>query len=146
MTIRTKSMLPDVARNRARVAEAMLSLIVAKFLIDYVRFGRWRNSLGAVDNVTQCATNIASIYPVIRAVRRATERLRSEYVCLPRAMAVQWMLRRRGTPSTLVLGLARDMNAGALIGVHAWVEVSGTIVIGAMPDRDYVRGLALVQP
>jgi Transglutaminase-like superfamily len=124
----------------------MVLLVLAKFLIHHVRFGWWRASLGAVGKVAQQPTSPAIISHVVGAVFRATQRLSGDYVCLPRAMAVQWMLARRGTPSTLVFGIARDMGQGQLHDLHAWVEVGGVIVIGAMPERDYVRGLTLIQP
>jgi hypothetical protein len=48
-------------------------------------------------------------------------------VCLPRALAAQAMLRRRGIASRLCLGVARD---GKLIAAHAWVEIGGDVIIG----------------
>jgi Transglutaminase-like superfamily len=44
-----------------------------------------------------------------------------------RALAVHWMLRRRGISSRLCLGVASD---GKALATHSWVEVGQTIVFG----------------
>lgn len=41
--------------------------------------------------------------------------------CLPRALAAQTMLRRRGVPSRLCLGVAKDEGA---LTAHAWIELA----------------------
>jgi hypothetical protein len=46
-------------------------------------------------------------------------------VCLPRALAIHAMLRRRGIASRLCLGVARN---GQELIAHAWVETSETTV------------------
>jgi Transglutaminase-like superfamily len=150
--MQVSSLRLDLMRHRVRVVEAMFWLVLAKCLVHHVRFGLWRRRLGVMDNGLRASTDLAMVYDplpvyrVVSAVDRASQRLPGDYVCLPRAMAAQWMLARRGTPSTLVFGIARDMDEGRLHDLHAWVEVCGVIVIGAMPERDYARGLALMQP
>lgn len=53
--------------------------------------------------------------------------------CLPRALAVYVMLRRRGILSRLSLGVALDRET---VTAHAWVEVGNKIVGGgAQGDR-----------
>jgi hypothetical protein len=47
--------------------------------------------------------------------------------CLPRALAAQLMLRRRGMASRLCLGVAR---AGGNLAAHAWLELAQAAVIG----------------
>lgn len=47
--------------------------------------------------------------------------------CLPRAVAAHAMLRRRGIPSKLCLGVARSGDA---VAAHAWIEVSGRKIVG----------------
>ena len=81
-----------------------------------------------------------------RAVERAAARLPGDTVCLPRAMALQWMLRRRGHASALVFGVQSERREGDIHALHAWVEVGGRTVIGADPERTFARGLVLVQP
>jgi Transglutaminase-like superfamily len=48
-------------------------------------------------------------------------------VCLPRALAAQAMLRRRGIASRLCLGVAR---ADRSLSAHAWVEIGGKVIVG----------------
>ncbi len=48
---------------------------------------------------------------------------RSRLDCLPRSLAVYWVLRRRGLPSELVMGVKKDP-----FGAHAWVEVDGDVI------------------
>ena len=123
----------------------MLLLFVAKTLVRLVPMRWWRASLGHPGD----GASVEGARPgrrVAAAVVRAAERLPSEYLCLPRAMAVQWMLRRRGVSSALVLGMQSSFRTGNLHSLHAWVEAGGRTVIGADPKREYRRGLTLVQP
>lgn len=46
--------------------------------------------------------------------------------CLPRALAAQAMLRRRGVASRLCLGVARD---GSQLSAHAWLELGQDLII-----------------
>jgi Transglutaminase-like superfamily len=144
---RVLSFLPDVLRPRARVAEAMILLIGARLLVRFVPMRHWRGSLGRVGG-----GDITSVAPArddrraIRAIIRVTQRLPIEMPCLPRAMAAQWMLARRGTPSALVFGILPEQARGDIHALHAWVEVGGQIVIGNDPGRAYHRCLVLVQP
>jgi Transglutaminase-like superfamily len=49
--------------------------------------------------------------------------------CLPRALAAQAMLRRRGIASRLCLGVTRERDDRAL-SAHAWLELGDSTVIG----------------
>jgi hypothetical protein len=48
-------------------------------------------------------------------------------VCLPRALAAQMMLRRRGIASSLCLGVAHEHDT---LITHAWVEIGANIIVG----------------
>ena len=62
-------------------------------------------------------------------------------LCLPRAMAVQAMLRRRGIASRFCLGAARD---GQVLAAHAWVELGDEIIIGGGAEQSrYTRIVSL---
>jgi len=52
--------------------------------------------------------------------------------CLPRALATQTMLRQRGYPARIYIGLAKA-EAGQL-EAHAWVESEGKILMGGLQD------------
>lgn len=124
----------------------MALLLLARVLILLVPLRRWRGSLGRVAPAPS-GTSVNIVHRrVVRAVLRATSWLPGDYVCLPRAMAVQWMLRRRGQSSALVFGVLPEHASGDMHALHAWVEVGGEVIVGADPTRTYARGLALVQP
>jgi Transglutaminase-like superfamily len=53
-------------------------------------------------------------------------------VCLPRALAVQSMLRRRGVAVHLCLGVAREADR---LAAHAWIELDNGIRGGGHSDR-----------
>jgi hypothetical protein len=132
-------------KRRARVGEAMIFLLIVKYLIRAVQMRRWRATLGRVGEL-----GTAEGHPAYRAISYAVtagaRRLPGEYVCLPRAMAVQWMLRRRGVASAIVIGVSAQPQGDRLHALHAWVEGGGNIIIGDHSTSQYVRGLTLVQP
>jgi hypothetical protein len=118
----------------------MLLLGLARFLIHHVRFSRWRARLGR-----PVAAPVAGQAPagwteqwLTRVVARGALRLPFETKCLPRAMALHWMLRRRGRESVLAVavlpGAARAKDLGGLDDLHAWVERGDTILIGASDE------------
>jgi Transglutaminase-like superfamily len=48
--------------------------------------------------------------------------------CLARALATQYMLRRRGIASNLCFGVARDENGN--LRAHAWVKAGQEVIVG----------------
>jgi len=60
-------------------------------------------------------------------------------VCLPKAVAGQWMLKRRGIVSTLYLGVAKlePMTSDKQLNAHAWLSCGGVILIGAIHYEKY---------
>ena len=57
--------------------------------------------------------------------------------CLPRALAAQAMLRRRGVASRLCLGVARE---GEALSAHAWLELGqDNIVVGEAQAPRFTR-------
>src|SRR6476660_9051913 len=57
-------------------------------------------------------------------------------MCLPRALAAQAMLRRRGIASRLCLGVACDEGAMA---AHAWIEVGQDVIVGGAEVTRFTR-------
>jgi len=122
-------------RGRALTVEAGILLATARALVAMVEFGRWRALLGrplpaepgdpALDLVRNRAARRLS-----RAVERGARWLPGNSRCLPQALALAWMLRRRGIACTLVLGVLSGARRGALNDLHAWVVCDGEIVIG----------------
>ena len=124
---------------RSRVAgwprglEAAVLLGLARLLVKYVPMRHWRAWLTTAD--TPLATfRHAPVRAVARTVRSVARRWPLNAVCLPQAMAGQWMLRRRGVASRLWFGVrkAADGGAGNASGLeyHAWLTVNGECVLG----------------
>jgi hypothetical protein len=57
-------------------------------------------------------------------------------LCLPRALAAQTMLRRRGIASRLCLGVARH---GGAMEAHAWVEIGSNKIVGGAEAQRFTR-------
>ena len=75
------------------------------------------------------------------ALRAAARRLPWRTTCLARAMAGRMMLAWRGTPSTLVLGVASD---GKRVSAHAWLMTGDGYVCGGRDARRF-RPLAAMR-
>jgi hypothetical protein len=56
-----------------------------------------------------------------------------ESKCLPRAMALSWILRRRRIAHGLVFAVRPPDLRGSKDDLHAWVEVDGATIIGDLP-------------
>ena len=131
---------------RFLVAEAIVYLAVARALITLVPFRYWRRGLGSVSARNQFAQNEGVPEPALRiaqAVNRGARYLPLASVCLPRAMAVQWMCARRGYSTELVFGVQPGGLANGQAALHAWVEYDGVTFIGQDDKREYHRNLAL---
>jgi hypothetical protein len=105
--------------RRAYLREATVMLALAQLAVRFVpadRLFSWadrrprRSNRFAVDEVSRVAW----------AVERVGNNPWMNALCLPRALAAQAMLRRRGVASRLCLGVARD---GKQLIAHAWVEI-----------------------
>jgi hypothetical protein len=66
-------------------------------------------------------------------VDRAATLLPFQTKCLPRAMALSWMLRRERIQHALVIAVRPAELRDAADGLHAWVEVDGAKIIGELP-------------
>ena len=115
------------------VAEAMLRLTLARALVTAIPLRRWRGLLGPVGGSQSIAVAPCPAASVLaHAVVRGAAQLPFETKCLPRAMALHGMLRRRRLPSLLVIGVLDPSRRGTIEDLHAWVECSGEVVIGAL--------------
>lgn len=137
--------LTERSRHYAAVIEAALLLLVARLLVAGVPMRFWIGSLGSIASgvapasiaPTRDAPIPHDLRRIVFAVNRATIRL--PLACLPRAMAVQWMARRRGLECTLRIGGER----GADPQFHAWVDRREAAIIGDLPDRSFMELLAI---
>lgn len=106
----------------------MCALCVARVTLAWVPFQRWRGSLGAA--LAGDATEQASAQMVARRVERAAERLPFTTKCLPRAMALSWLLRRQAIGHSVVIAVRPAESRGSTDDLHAWVETDGVKVMG----------------
>jgi hypothetical protein len=68
-----------------------------------------------------------------RQVERAAARLPFSTKCLPRAMALSWILRRKRIGHVLVFAVRPAGLRDGPDALHAWVEIEGVTVIGDLP-------------
>lgn len=115
--------------GKARTIHALALLYAARFLVYRVPFGMWRRSLGfngqADDREAEQARNLA------RRIERASRLLRVK--CLPQAMALSWILRRRLIAHAVVVAVRPASRRHSPDSLHAWVEVAGARVLGDLP-------------
>lgn len=122
----------DLWRGRAATVGGMALLCHARLLIAWVPFSRWRNSLGLADGERLSSAGREAVR-VAKVVERAASRLPFATKCLPRAIALSWLLRRRNIAHSLILA-ARPIEArNGADDLHAWVECAGKKVFGEMP-------------
>lgn len=123
--------------ERAMALEAAVWLTLARLLVHHVPMRHWRRHLEAAAGGSGDAGQQPLGRAVGRMVRRVARRLPFEARCLPRAMAAQWMLRRRGVSGRLWIGVRRPAPERPL-DYHAWLTVDGESVIGGRPTRSWV--------
>lgn len=146
--MRSFSLSARLWRWRAAVAEAMVLASLARFLIRFVPFKFWRPSLGRIAGSggrPEKGDGLETALPLAKAVNRGADLLPGETICLPRAMTLQWMLARRGRPSSLVFGVSSETEIDAGRALHAWIECDGMVVLGDDADSRWHPGLTLHQ-
>lgn len=135
-----------VTRHRLRVIEAIAVLAAARLVLLVLPFAWITRAAGGVDSghandrPRRATTDPVSL-GVRGALRAAVRRLPWRTTCLVRAMAGRMMLARRGTPSTLVLGVASDEEG---LSAHAWLMTADGCVCGGREARRF-RPLAAIR-
>ena len=113
--------------------EALGALVITRCTLLVVPF-RWvAVRLGqpmALTGPTLTARQNESAGRVEWALAAAASRLPWTSTCFVRAIAATVMLRRRGVPSTIYLGVATQAG-GTALDAHAWVRCGTRIVTGA---------------
>ena len=74
------------------------------------------------------AANQFSSDRIAWAVTAASRYVLGDKPCLTQALAVQLLLKRRGYPASLRIGVSR--TAGNQLQAHAWVESEDRVVVG----------------
>jgi transglutaminase superfamily protein len=71
---------------------------------------------------------------------RAASRFVPRATCLTQALAIQILMRRRGIPSKIIIGVTKPDRQ--TLESHAWVESGGRVVLGGELDLDRFAVLA----
>ena len=119
--------------------KAALLLLIARLLVLYVPMRHWRHRLASAEPANSPARPPFMAWKVARIVSRVAAHVPFQAVCLPQAMAAQWMLRRRGTPSHMSFGARRERNEAAAkdLEFHAWLNVGGKCILGGQELATY---------
>ena len=121
------------AGDKLLAAEAAVCLACARFLILFVPLRRWNHTAGIGRGEAQIQADRNALDRAVRigrVVRLTARRMPFRAVCLPQAVAVQWMLRRRGLRGVIHLG-ARKPSPDDTIKLHAWLTFGGVVLTGA---------------
>ena len=136
-----------------RTFEAALSLLAVRLTFALLPF-RWallllranpgeRTNSGESNDAELSLSLNEVAADIARAVNRAARYLPFGFACLPRAFAALVMLRRRGIPGTVHLGLARNTRANSL-SAHAWCVSGDVPVIGVEEAASFASVVAFV--
>ena len=134
-----RSFLRSPTSSKAMALEAALLLLLARLLVLYVPMRHWRHRLTTSEPATCPAQPPFMAWKVVRIVRRVAAHVPFQAVCLPQAMAAQWMLRRRDLPSRMSFGARRGRDAAAAndLEFHAWLNVGGKCILGGQEVATY---------
>lgn len=111
--------------DRALLAEALATLALASLAIRWVPF---RMLAGFASRPPRRARRAVDPRRLRWAVDAWGRRVPWKAVCFQRGLALQAMLHRRGVPSVLHYGIARE--GGDALQAHVWLSVDGAVVIG----------------
>ncbi len=117
--------------ERRLFLEAAIRLGIARLMILTLPFRWYAPLLGTPMTESPHEPEIDKI-PLItiiaRQIKRAARMTPWQSTCLAQAMAAQQMLKRRGLPNTLYLGVARENES--TLSAHAWLCCGSIILTG----------------
>jgi hypothetical protein len=122
-------------RRRVYLREAALMLALTKLAVRFVPTARL---VAWASRTPRAATRFAMWEAgwIASAVETVGAKPWMRALCLPRALAAQAMLRRRGIASRLCVGVARE---GATLAAHAWIELDHDIIVGGSDAPRFTR-------
>lgn len=103
------------------ITEAWWGLLAYYFAVRTVSFERLNRS----DLVAETQANEAIIKKALhihRLVYLASRLHILSMTCLPRTLALRWVLRRRGMPAKVKIGVTKSQHG---FQAHAWLELNG---------------------
>jgi len=128
---KTLGRLVDISwSSRFLLLEAAFWLALARLTLLLVPFRLVAPLLGRrmAESPEEDPSDLDVLERIAWAVRVASRYAPWKTKCLAQAMAGKAMLRRRGLPSTLYLGLAKGSEAG--LEAHAWLRCGSQILTG----------------
>lgn len=119
-------------RDRALLLEAAAWLAVARAAVVALPFPTIARRLGAHmgESPLDAGATPPSLRRITWALGAVAARTPWRSKCLEQALAAKAMLRRRGVPNTLYLGVGRGEGSGAGIEAHAWLRSGRVHVTG----------------
>lgn len=127
----------EISLNRQRLAtmRAIFYLAAARLLVRMTSLERLRESIGKpLDVDVDGADELARFWA--GRVERAAMRLPSESKCLPKSVALYWLLKREGVASRIAVAIHVTERAGAH-AYHAWLERDGEMLVGHCNREEY---------
>ena len=121
-------------RDFLLLAEASTLVTIVNVALRFLPY-RFLERLNQVRVTATSSSNPPTVVPgkIGWAVQAVARRLPGKNACLVQALTAQAMLRRRGYPSDLRIGVAGRDPEGA-IKAHAWVEYDGKVIVGEIAD------------
>jgi hypothetical protein len=124
--------MPERWKSRLRTVAAIAALCGARLTVAALPFARWRGTLGGRSNCNS-ETSVSEARQLAPHIEWAARLLPFSTKCLPRAMALSWLLRSEGMAHCLVFAVRPAELRGSDDQLHAWVEVAGEKIIGDLP-------------
>lgn len=115
---------------RLRTVRAMALLCLAGLVVGAGPFRIWRRRVGGRHDDLMDRDRARRL---AAQVDRAAWRLPFASKCLPRAVALSWMLRRRRLAHALVLAVRPLQERGGSDDLHAWIECGEAVILGDLP-------------
>jgi hypothetical protein len=132
-TGRRPALLVRLPRRAALLVEAFGAVVLARLGLSFLRYSRIRAKVDAVAPRKTVINEDGTPGRCSKAVSFAS-RVVPKASCLTQALALRWMLNRRGIASTLRFGVARP--DGQKLAAHAWLECDGRIIIGGRQSAE----------
>lgn len=109
----------------------MVLLALARAFVALLPFARWRGHLGLAGAAAPAQFDLARL--LAAHVDYGAARLRLPLKCLPRAMALSWLLRRHRIAHRVIMAARPQAGrANSPDALHAWVECLGETVLGEL--------------
>ena len=118
-------------RKWTLAAEAGLELLLMKAWVLMVPPAKYAHLIDGDERWPRARVSRERITELVWAVEAVGQYAPPAINCLPRALALQRMLRRRGVSGSIVFGVRREPSG---IAAHAWLVLDGTVLIGRVAD------------